>query len=76
MTSFPASVLGLSDRGVIASGMKADLLVFDPSKVRETASYLDPHQLAEGFGIVIVNGQIVRENGALSDTMNRSVLSP
>jgi N-acyl-D-amino-acid deacylase len=46
--------------------MKGDLAVFDPATVRDTATYQKPHQYAEGFSIVIVNGQIVFENGEMT----------
>src|SRR4029453_9780275 len=66
MTSFPAARLHLADRGVIRPGLKADLAVFDPANVRDTATFEKPHQYAEGFSQVIVNGQIVFENGAMT----------
>jgi N-acyl-D-amino-acid deacylase len=46
--------------------MKADLVVFDPARVRDTATFEKPHQYAEGVGQVIVNGQVVFENGAMT----------
>lgn len=66
MTSFPAQRLGLVDRGLVRPGMKADLAVFDPDRVRDAATFERPHQYAEGFFLVVVNGQIVLENGALT----------
>jgi N-acyl-D-amino-acid deacylase len=66
MTSFPAARLRLNDRGIIRPGMKADLTVFDPTRVRDTATYPQPHQYADGFSFVIVNGQIVFETGAMT----------
>jgi dihydroorotase/N-acyl-D-amino-acid deacylase len=66
MTAFPAARLGLTDRGVLKTGMKADIAVFDPLRVRDTATYDKPHQYAEGFSIVIVNGQVVFENGGMT----------
>ena len=76
MTSFAAGILGIDDRGTLAEGMLADLIVFDPAAVRATASYPDPLRLADGFDIVIVNGRIARENGTLSSTLNGRVLTP
>ncbi len=61
MTGLPAETIGLSDRGYIRQGYKADLLLFDPAKVHETATYQNPHQLAEGFNFVMVNGKVVKE---------------
>ncbi len=76
LTSFPAQILGLSDRGVVAENMIADLIVFNPTKVRDRASYPDPFQLAEGFDVVVVNGKIARENGRLDTAMHGRVLQP
>ena len=66
MTAFPAARLGLADRGVLRAGMKADIAVFDPATVRDTATFDKPHQYAEGFSHVIVNGQVVFENGDMT----------
>jgi N-acyl-D-amino-acid deacylase len=66
MTSFPASRLGLGDRGVLCAGMKADMAVFDPVRVRDMATYDRPHQYAVGFEYVLVNGQVVYEGGAMT----------
>jgi N-acyl-D-amino-acid deacylase len=76
MTSLPASILGLTDRGVIAPGMAADVLVFDPRQVRERARYPNPKVLAEGFDIVVVNGRVAREDGVLTGVLAGTVLSP
>jgi N-acyl-D-aspartate/D-glutamate deacylase len=66
MTSMPAQALRLFDRGVIRAGAKADLVLFDPAKVRETATWDKPQQLALGFDAVVVNGRVVRENGVVA----------
>ena len=66
MTSYPAQRLGLEDRGIIRPGMKADVVVFDPATVRDRATFENPHQYAEGFSTVIVNGRVVFENGAMT----------
>ncbi len=65
MTSMPAAALKLPNRGVLRAGAKADLVLFDPAKVRETATWDKPQQLSTGFDVVIVNGKIVRENEKL-----------
>jgi N-acyl-D-amino-acid deacylase len=59
MTGMPAERLGLSDRGRLAEGMKADLVLFDPDTVRDRATYIDPHQYPAGIPYVWVNGQLV-----------------
>ena len=65
MTSFPANRLGIKDRGIIREGCFADLVLFDPDKVIDRATYEDPRQFAEGIHYVIVNGQVLVENGSL-----------
>ena len=66
MTSFPAQRLGVLDRGLLRPGMKADIVVFDPARVRDAATFEKPHQYAEGFSQVIVNGQVVFERQAMT----------
>ncbi|MEQ9412675.1 MAG: amidohydrolase family protein, partial [Cyclobacteriaceae bacterium] len=60
MTSLPASIIGLKKRGVVKVGYKADLLVFDPLAIKDNATYEEPHQYAEGFDYVIINGHIAK----------------
>lgn len=74
MSSFPAARLGLLDRGLIRPGMKADLAVFDPARVRDAATFEKPHQYAEGFSTVIVNGQVVFERGGMTAARPGKVL--
>jgi dihydroorotase/N-acyl-D-amino-acid deacylase len=74
MTSFPAARAGLGDRGILRAGMKADLAVFDASAVRDTATFEKPHQYAEGFTHVVVNGQVVVENGEMTEARPGRVL--
>jgi N-acyl-D-aspartate/D-glutamate deacylase len=66
MTSLPAARVGLSDRGILRPGLKADIAIFDPDRVRDVATFQSPHQYAEGFSFVIVNGQVVFEDGAMT----------
>jgi len=66
MTAMPAQRLGLSDRGVLRQGLKADIAVFDAARVRDTATFEKPHSYADGVNYVIVNGQIIVENGKMS----------
>ncbi|MGY0556610.1 MULTISPECIES: N-acyl-D-amino-acid deacylase family protein [unclassified Lysobacter] len=62
-SGFAASILGLTDRGVIRTGAKADLVLFDPAKVQAHADYVNPTAMAEGFDLVLVNGQPALEDG-------------
>jgi dihydroorotase/N-acyl-D-amino-acid deacylase len=66
MSALPAQRLGLSDRGVLRTGLKADIAIFDPATVRDTATFEKPHSYAEGVMHVIVNGQVVFENGRMT----------
>jgi N-acyl-D-aspartate/D-glutamate deacylase len=63
MTSWPAERIGLHDRGVLAKGMAADVVVFDPKEVRDLATFEKPHKYPEGMMYVIVNGAVTIENG-------------
>jgi dihydroorotase/N-acyl-D-amino-acid deacylase len=66
MSALPAQRLGLSDRGVLRAGLKADIAIFDPAAVRDTATFEKPHSYAEGVTHVIVNGRVVFENGRMT----------
>ena len=63
MTSMPAARLGLKDRGRIADGYVADLVVFDPATVRSNATHDEPRRYPDGIEHVIVNGVAVVEAG-------------
>ena len=74
MSAFPAQRLGLHDRGLLRPGLKADIAIFDPNRVRDAATFEKPHQYAEGFSSVIVNGQVVYERGAMTTARPGKVL--
>jgi N-acyl-D-aspartate/D-glutamate deacylase len=63
MTTLPASILGLSDRGAIKDGQWADLVIFDPATVADRATFEDPFQYPVGIDTVLVNGQVVLDEG-------------
>ena len=63
MTSLPAQRLKLADRGTIRSGMKADLVLFDPETVADRSTFEKPHELSVGIRTVFVNGEAVWDNG-------------
>jgi len=58
MTSLPADRFGLGGRGRIVEGAFADLVAFDPERVRDVATYQDPHRFPEGIELVVVNGRV------------------
>jgi N-acyl-D-amino-acid deacylase len=74
MTSLPATVFGMRDRGIIREGAAADIVIFDPAKVVEKSTYVDPHHHAEGMTYVLVNGVIVVDNGKFTDALPGKVL--
>jgi N-acyl-D-aspartate/D-glutamate deacylase len=63
MTSLPAQILGLRDRGQLHEGFAADLVVFDPATVAETNSFEKPKSYATGVHYTIVNGVLVIDRG-------------
>jgi len=63
MTTLNAAKIGLRDRGLLAAGYMADVTVFDAHKVIDRATYTEPFQYSEGVHYVIVNGQLVLDNG-------------
>lgn len=65
MTSQPASVFGITDRGKIAAGYFADLVAFDPGTVRDTATFTDPRQHPAGIKLVMVNGQVAHVDSGM-----------
>jgi N-acyl-D-aspartate/D-glutamate deacylase len=75
MTSLPAQVFALKDRGQIRPGAFADILIFDPAKVNDAATYQEPHQFAQGMTDIIVNGVVVREDGQFTAALPGRVLS-
>jgi N-acyl-D-amino-acid deacylase len=80
MTSLAASRLGLEDRGRIAEGAWADLVLFDPATVVDRSTFAEPHQYPEGIPWVIINGVPAVADGVFTDlrpgTMLRRPGSP
>ena len=64
MTSMPADQIGLRDRGRIARGARADIVLFDAARVKDEATFVDPHRYPAGIRDVLVNGTLVVEAGA------------
>ena len=74
MTGLTAARLGLADRGRIAPGCYADIVVYDPQTVGDCATFEDPHQFAMGIETVIVNGRIALDAGKHTDVLAGRVL--
>jgi N-acyl-D-amino-acid deacylase len=74
MTTLPARTFHLRDRGIIRENAAADIVIFDPAKVQDKATFEKPHQYSEGFDYVLVNGQIAAENGALTGARSGQIL--
>jgi len=70
MTDLPARRIGLDKRGRVVPGWHADLVVFDPSTVRDCATYDEPHRHSSGIRHVFVNGQLAIDNGAYTGAQN------
>jgi N-acyl-D-amino-acid deacylase len=73
-TSLPAQILGLRDRGIIRQGAAADLVVFDVNRIRDTATFFEPHQYAEGIDFVLINGQFAVDGGRATGSLSGTVL--
>ncbi len=73
-TALPAQRMRLADRGVLKSGMWADVVVFDPEKVRDLATFENPNQLSEGMRYVLVNGVPVVDDGKMTSALPGKVL--
>lgn len=76
MTSLPASRLRLRDRGVVREGAAADLLVFDPARISDRATYDDPHRYPDGVSLVLVNGEVALEGGVTTRARAGRFLRP
>lgn len=75
MTSAPAARLGLVDRGLIDDGLAADLVVFDPARVRSNATYESPRRYPDGIDWVVVGGEVVVERGEHTGVRSGRVLT-
>ncbi len=74
MTSMPAQKIGLKDRGVIAEGKAADIVIFDYNTIKDNATFLNPHQFPSGMPYVIVNGEIAVDNNTITGKLAGNVL--
>jgi N-acyl-D-amino-acid deacylase len=74
MTGLAAATFRLKDRGRIAEGAYADLVLFDPSRIIDMATYEDPEQRAAGIELVVINGVVMLENGRIAQDRSGRVL--
>jgi N-acyl-D-amino-acid deacylase len=75
MTSLPAQILGLQDRGLIRVGLVADLVLFDPERLADMATFVEPHAYPRGIDHVWVGGRAVVEGGRLTWALPGAVLT-
>ena len=76
ITMFPAARFGIAERGVIAPGKVADLVIFDPEQICDLATYLDPQVYPEGILAVIISGKPVVLRGQLQANWPGKLLAP
>jgi dihydroorotase/N-acyl-D-amino-acid deacylase len=74
MTELPANAMGLTDRGRLEVGRKADIVLFDPKTVADRATFESPHHYPEGIPYVIVNGQLAVKDGTFQGVKAGRVL--
>ncbi|MGB8675957.1 MAG: D-aminoacylase [Candidatus Acidiferrales bacterium] len=73
-SALPAQRMRITDRGVLKKGLWADVVVFDPGKVHDVATYDNPNQLSVGMDYVLVNGQLVIDDGKMTGALPGKVL--
>jgi dihydroorotase/N-acyl-D-amino-acid deacylase len=73
-SALPAQRMRLTDRGVLKQGMWADVVVFDPAKITDKATFENPNQLSVGMDFVLVNGVLVIEDGKMTGALPGKVL--
>jgi N-acyl-D-amino-acid deacylase len=74
-TSLPAQIMGLKDRGTIREGAFADIVIFDVQRIRDTATFENPHQYPEGIDYVFVNGRAVVDGARLTGELAGRMLT-
>lgn len=75
MTSLPAAVFRMNDRGTLREGGIADIVVFDLARLRDVGTFQQPHQLAEGMVYVVVNGKVAIDQGRATSVKSGQVLA-
>jgi N-acyl-D-amino-acid deacylase len=75
-TGFPAEILNLNDRGRLAVGLKADVLVIDLANLRDNTTYVDPSVYPSGVDYVLVNGELAVDQGTRTLVLAGRILQP
>ncbi|HLY20303.1 MAG TPA: D-aminoacylase [Bryobacteraceae bacterium] len=73
-SALPAQRMRLTDRGALKQGMWADVVVFDPETIHDVATFAEPNQLSEGMRFVLVNGDLVIDEGKMTNALPGKVL--
>jgi N-acyl-D-amino-acid deacylase len=73
-SALPAQRMHFSDRGVLKAGMWADVVIFDPSTIKDVATFEEPNQLSQGMEYVLVNGMPVIDQGKMTGKLPGKVL--
>ena len=74
MTSLSAAQIGQSDLGLIQEGRRADIVMFDPERIADLATYQDPHRFSVGMVHILINGELVLRDGSLTGAKPGRVL--
>jgi N-acyl-D-aspartate/D-glutamate deacylase len=75
LTALPAEVFGLRGRGLIEPGYAADLVLFEPDKLKDRADFANPHRLSEGIAKVWVNGDLSFDDGKVVNRSGKFLLT-
>ena len=75
MTSLPADIMGLNDRGRLKEKMLADVVVFDAQNITDKTTYVEPGQYSQGVHHLLVNGKQVINNGKQTNAMPGGIVS-
>jgi N-acyl-D-amino-acid deacylase len=75
MTSMPAAIMGLKNRGTLAPNMIADITIFDPETVSDIATFESPHQYSKGIEYVLISGNVIIDSGIHSNHMVGQILT-
>ncbi|MEK9175493.1 MAG: hypothetical protein AAB795_02765 [Patescibacteria group bacterium] len=74
MTSIPAKILGLKDRGLLSKNLVADIVIFHPEEFRDQSTYLNPYKFATGMRYVVIGGRVIFSNDTINKNIHGSIL--